>query len=623
MVTLQQLIFKLSEFWASRGCLLQQPLDIEMGAGTMHPETFLRVLGPTHWNVAYVQPSRRPADGRFGENPNRLFKHQQFQVILKPAPDEVQQLYLQSLEACGIDLRAHDVRFEEDNWESPTLGAWGIGWQVLFDGQEITQFTYFQQAGGVDLVADFGRADLRHRALRHGAAGRRQRVRSRVGAGREVPRRAASRRSGAVEVRVRPDRHAGGGAARASPRPVRPVLRARRRRCCGRDLVLPALDYCLKCSHMFNLLDASGGIGVTERTALHPAGAAAGGGDRAESLGRSRRAESRGGTARLEPMDRELLIEIGVEELPASWLPGLTRQLAERLEARLKEMRIAAGAPVESFSTPRRLTARVAQDRRAAGGSRRDRSAARPSPRRSARTASRRRPALGFAQEAGRGLRGARRASRPRRASISPISKRQRGKSAVDALPELLGGVLRDLAFPKQMHWDAKLDDGRGELLFGRPIRWLLFLYGGRVVPFTIGRTPRAAGPQVQDVESGALTYGHRFLATSGRAGRSIKVRSFDEYRGAAAEHFVDPRARRAARSDRARARSARAAARRPRPPEGTRGADRRSRRPRRVSGVVAGFFERGFLDAAAGGADDDARSSSALLSGRDRRAAS
>ena len=161
MVTLQQLIFKLSEFWASRGCLLQQPLDIEMGAGTMHPETFLRVLGPAHWSVAYVQPSRRPADGRFGENPNRLFKHQQFQVILKPAPDEVQQLYLQSLEACGIDLRAHDVRFEEDNWESPTLGAWGIGWQVLFDGQEITQFTYFQQAGGVDLVADLRRADLR------------------------------------------------------------------------------------------------------------------------------------------------------------------------------------------------------------------------------------------------------------------------------------------------------------------------------------------------------------------------------------------------------------------------------------------------------------------------------
>ena len=152
MVTLQQLIFKLSEFWASRGCLLQQPLDIEVGAGTMHPGDVPARARAGAWNVAYVQPSRRPADGRFGENPNRLFKHHQFQVILKPAPDEVQQLYLQSLEACGINLRAHDIRFEEDNWESPTLGAWGIGWQVLFDGQEITQFTYFQQAGGIDLA---------------------------------------------------------------------------------------------------------------------------------------------------------------------------------------------------------------------------------------------------------------------------------------------------------------------------------------------------------------------------------------------------------------------------------------------------------------------------------------
>jgi glycyl-tRNA synthetase alpha chain len=150
-VTFQDLILKLSSFWATQGCLIQQPLDVEVGAGTSHPETLLRVLGPKHWNVAFVQPSRRPADGRFGQNPNRLFKHHQFQVILKPAPDEVQQIYLQSLDACGIDLRQHDVRFEEDNWESPTLGAWGIGWQVLFDGLEITQFTYFQQVGGVDL----------------------------------------------------------------------------------------------------------------------------------------------------------------------------------------------------------------------------------------------------------------------------------------------------------------------------------------------------------------------------------------------------------------------------------------------------------------------------------------
>ena len=150
-LTFQELILRLQTFWAERGCVLQQPYDVEVGAGTMAPETFLRVLGPQPYKVAYVQPSRRPADGRYGENPNRLFKHLQLQVILKPPPENVQELYLQSLSAMGIDLRQHDIKFEEDNWESPTLGAWGIGWQVMLDGLEITQFTYFQQCGGVDL----------------------------------------------------------------------------------------------------------------------------------------------------------------------------------------------------------------------------------------------------------------------------------------------------------------------------------------------------------------------------------------------------------------------------------------------------------------------------------------
>jgi len=149
--TFQELILRLQTFWAERGCVLQQPYDVEVGAGTMAPETFLRVLGPKPYKVAYVQPSRRPADGRYGENPNRLYKHMQLQVILKPPPESVQELYLESLGAMGIDLRQHDIKFEEDNWESPTLGAWGIGWQVMLDGLEITQFTYFQQCGGVDL----------------------------------------------------------------------------------------------------------------------------------------------------------------------------------------------------------------------------------------------------------------------------------------------------------------------------------------------------------------------------------------------------------------------------------------------------------------------------------------
>jgi glycyl-tRNA synthetase alpha chain len=150
-LTFQDLLLTLEHYWIDRDCILQQPYDVEVGAGTMHPETFLRVLGPDPYRVVYAQPSRRPADGRYGENPNRLYKHTQLQVILKPSPADIQSLYLRSLEAVGINLKEHDVRFEEDNWESPTLGAWGIGWQVLLDGLEITQFTYFQQCGGIDL----------------------------------------------------------------------------------------------------------------------------------------------------------------------------------------------------------------------------------------------------------------------------------------------------------------------------------------------------------------------------------------------------------------------------------------------------------------------------------------
>jgi len=151
MDSFQNILFKLKKYWGDRGAILQEPYDIEVGAGTMCPETFLRVLGPDPYRVAYVQPSRRPADGRYGDNPNRLYKHQQLQVILKPSPEDIVEQYMASLEAIGIDLRKHDIKLEEDNWESPTLGAWGIGWQVMLDGLEITQFTYFQQVGGVDL----------------------------------------------------------------------------------------------------------------------------------------------------------------------------------------------------------------------------------------------------------------------------------------------------------------------------------------------------------------------------------------------------------------------------------------------------------------------------------------
>ena len=265
-MTLQDLIFTLSQFWASRGCLIHQPLDTEVGAGTMHPETFLRVLGPQHWNVAYVQPSRRPADGRFGENPNRLFKHHQFQVILKPAPDQAQQIYLNSLVACGIDPSAHDIRFEEDNWESPTLGAWGVGWQVMLDGLEITQFTYFQQAGGLDLTPvsvelTYGLERIAMHlqgkdnvfdlewapGVSYGDVRHQEEVEQSKYAFGQVDMPEADF---AALHRELFDRYY---------QFTETLLRSR--------LVLPALDYCLKCSHTFNVLDASGGVGVTERTA--------------------------------------------------------------------------------------------------------------------------------------------------------------------------------------------------------------------------------------------------------------------------------------------------------------------------------------------------------------------
>jgi glycyl-tRNA synthetase alpha chain len=265
-VTFQDLILKLSQFWAAHGCLLQQPIDIEVGAGTSHMETFLRVLGPRPWNVAYVQPSRRPDDGRFGENPNRLFKHHQFQVILKPSPDEVQQLYLESLEACGIDPRQHDVRFEEDNWESPTLGAWGIGWQVMLDGQEITQFTYFQQVGGIDLspIAAEITYGLERIAMflqkvdsvydlqwAPGVTYGEVRLRDEVEQSKYAFGQVDMPHDEFVALhRELFDRHfAFAGTLLAS------------------GLVLPAYEQCLKCSHLFNVLDACGGVGVTERTA--------------------------------------------------------------------------------------------------------------------------------------------------------------------------------------------------------------------------------------------------------------------------------------------------------------------------------------------------------------------
>jgi len=284
-LTFQELILRLQTFWAERGCVLQQPYDVEVGAGTMAPETFLRVLGPQPYKVAYVQPSRRPADGRYGENPNRLFKHMQLQVILKPPPENVQELYLESLGAMGIDLRQHDIKFEEDNWESPTLGAWGIGWQVMLDGLEITQFTYFQQCGGVDLdpisaeltyglerIASF----LQDKDSIYDIVWARDPETGSVTTYGDV--RLADELQFSVynfefadvekawrhfelcegECKTLLEKYAALGKAKTDG--------------AGRDKqhfpLLAAYDLCLKCSHLFNILDARGAISVTERVGV-------------------------------------------------------------------------------------------------------------------------------------------------------------------------------------------------------------------------------------------------------------------------------------------------------------------------------------------------------------------
>jgi glycyl-tRNA synthetase alpha chain len=288
-LTFQQLILKLQAFYAERGAVIQQPYDVEVGAGTMAPETFLRVLGPNPYKVAYVQPSRRPADGRYGENPNRLFKHLQLQVILKPPPENVQELYLESLAAIDIDLRLHDIKFEEDNWESPTLGAWGIGWQVMLDGLEVTQFTYFQQCGGVDL--DPISAELTYGLERLCAF--LQDVDSIYDivwardpeTGREVKYgdvRLADEQQFSVYNFEAADvasawKHFELCEAESKGLIERyTALGKEKKESDGIELdrekarfpLLGAYDLCLKCSHYFNILDARGAISVTERVGV-------------------------------------------------------------------------------------------------------------------------------------------------------------------------------------------------------------------------------------------------------------------------------------------------------------------------------------------------------------------
>lgn len=259
-MTFQEIILTLQKFWSDQGCILAQAYDVEKGAGTMNPSTFLRVLGPEPWHVAYVEPSRRPADGRYGENPNRLYQHHQFQVIMKPSPNNIQELYLLSLEKLGIDPKEHDIRFVEDNWESPTLGAWGLGWEVWLDGMEITQFTYFQQVGGEDIKPVASEVTYGLERLAMYIQGK-ENVFDLVWSGdytygdvfkqNEFEQSTYTFELSDVKLLFE-----------LFDKYEKEALRI-----IDLGYVHPAYDYVLKCSHTFNLLDARGAISVSERTA--------------------------------------------------------------------------------------------------------------------------------------------------------------------------------------------------------------------------------------------------------------------------------------------------------------------------------------------------------------------
>ncbi|MBC7243483.1 MAG: glycine--tRNA ligase subunit alpha, partial [Anaerolineae bacterium] len=485
-LTFQEIIMALERFWGERGCLVWQPHNIPVGAGTMNPATFLQVLGPEPWNVAYVEPSIRPADSRYGQNPNRMQRFYQYQVILKPEPPNPQELYLQSLEALGIDCSKHDVRFVEDNWESPALGAWGLGWEVWLDGQEITQYTYFQQAGG--FTTDPVSVEITYGLER--IAMPLQGVRSFTDI-----EWAPGITYGDVlfQAEVEFSRYNLDHADVAQMKELFTVYERQVNQLLDAGLVLPAYDFVLLCSHTFNVLDARGAVGVTERAHFF---------NRMRRLARSvaqawvRQREELGfprlqrqwvleGVRYPEPPaeltppapaePQPLLLEIGVEELPASDLRAALAQLEQSVPAMLSDARLSHGA-IRITGTPRRLVvyvedvaprqpdeeeevkgppAQVAFD-----------AEGRPTP-----------AAVGFAR--GQGV------------PVESLEVRQEGKKSyvvarvrragqpagvilAEALPKLVAG----LSFDMSMRWN------QSGVSFSRPIRWYVALLGADIIPF-------------------------------------------------------------------------------------------------------------------------------------------
>ncbi len=512
MLTFQEVILRLQRYWADQGALIWQPYSEKVGAGTMNPATFLRVLGPEPWNVAYVEPSYRPDDGRYGDNPNRMQMHTQFQVILKPDPGDPQERYLKSLEVLGIVRDEHDIRFVEDNWESPALGDWGLGWEVWLDGQEITQFTYFQQAGGVTL--DTPAVEITYGLER-------------------------------IVMNLQ-DVHSVWEIAWDDAHTYGEILRDQEVDYCRYDfehadierlqqmyelfeqeaiaalehnLVVPALDYILRCSHTFNLLDARGTVGVTERAVFFKrmrnlsrqvAEAYLAQREAAQFPWRERDGLKRNPTANGALMHLPLhetahlaapakadhapfLFEIGTEELPASHLDAALAQLREFVPASLKESRLAYDK-LHIWGTPRRLVVAVDEMQLSQPD---DVRVVKGPPARIAfdKEGHPTRAAQGFAKSQGVAV---------ETLQVAEINggqyvvahKHLQGRPATEVLAELLPAWIAKLHFPRSMRWNES------GVAFSRPVRWLVALLGETEIAFDyaglhsgrITRGPRPAG---------------------------------------------------------------------------------------------------------------------------------
>ncbi|MBI3158706.1 MAG: glycine--tRNA ligase subunit beta [Chloroflexi bacterium] len=500
----QDMIAALHDYWAAQGCLIWQPYYQQVGAGTYNPATFLRVLGPEPWRVGYVEPSVRPDDGRFGENPNRLQTHYQYQLILKPDPGNPQELYLGSLEAIGIDTRAHDIRFVEDNWESPALGAWGLGWEVWLDGLEISQYTYFQQAGQIEL--DPVSVEITYGLDRIAAP--LQGVR-----GFQSIRWNDERTFGDLNLAAEQEHSAYyfDVADVERQRQLYALHKAEAEAALEQGLVLPAYDNLLKLSHTFNVMDTRGAVGVTERQALfkdmrtlarkvatayveqrqqmeypwlddgQPGGNGAG-------------AQGSAGTAAaLTPLEKaaDFLLEIGTEELPPADLDGYLAQLSEAVPALLANLHLEHGS-VAVTGTPRRLAVHV----QALAPGQPDRETLHKGP-----PADRAYDSLGEPTQAAEGF------AKGKGVSVKELTVEEmdggryvvarafeKGRAAGEVLAEALPGLIAGLKVERGIRWNHT------NVAFSRPIRWLLALHGGQAIPFAYAGL--AAGNETRGLRS-------------------------------------------------------------------------------------------------------------------------